>query len=180
MLTDRTRHGKYVAQIRAAVFVRRRANGDKNDLCMCNRVRSIGGEAQRLARAIGGNDILQARLVDRNLACVQTLDLVRVDIDTDHIVADIRNAGTGDETDVSGSKNTDPHQGILLIPARYFTGSEPRQAVRRSRWRKKKGAAAKLRLLCRNEPRFTASPRPVSPAASCRQRALRAPRAARC
>ena len=58
-------------------------------------------------KPMGGNvamdDFFQARLVDRNLAGLKRLDLARVVIDADDVVADIGKTGAGDETDVTGT-----------------------------------------------------------------------------
>jgi hypothetical protein len=48
-----------------------------------------------------------AWLVDRHLAAAQALDLRRVDVDAPHVVADLGEAGRGDEADVAGADDAD-------------------------------------------------------------------------
>ncbi len=50
---------------------------------------------------VAGDHLVEARLVDRDLAGVQARDLGRVDVDADHVVAGVRQAGAGHETDVT-------------------------------------------------------------------------------
>ena len=40
---------------------------------------------------------------------VQPLDLLRVDVDADDVIAGIGEAGAGDEADVAGAENGDAH-----------------------------------------------------------------------
>ena len=49
----------------------------------------------------------EAGLVDRDLAAVQALDLVRVDVDAPDLAAELGEAGGGDEADVAGPDDAD-------------------------------------------------------------------------
>ena len=45
-----------------------------------------------------------------DLAAIQPLDLARVDIDAQHVVADLGQAGPRDQSDVPGAKDSDSHR----------------------------------------------------------------------
>ena len=49
------------------------------------------------------HDLLEARLVNRHLALPKRFDFARVVIDADHVVADVGEAGAGDQTDITGT-----------------------------------------------------------------------------
>ena len=49
-----------------------------------------------------GDQFVEAVLDDRDLTAVEPLDLVLVDVGTDHVVTQVGEAGSGGETDVPG------------------------------------------------------------------------------
>ena len=57
----------------------------------------------------------QARLVDRDLALLQALDLRLVDVDADDVVAALGEAGAGDQADVSGADDGDFHGSLAEV-----------------------------------------------------------------
>ena len=66
----------------------------------------------------------QARLVDRNLAAVERVDLRLVDIDAGDVVAAVGEAGAGDQADVAGANDCNFHDAIRAIRE---DGAEPLQ-----------------------------------------------------
>ena len=52
---------------------------------------------------------VEARLVYGNLAAVQALDLARVDIDANHMVAGVSETGTGHEAHIARAENSNAH-----------------------------------------------------------------------
>jgi hypothetical protein len=48
-----------------------------------------------------------ARFVDRDAALVEDADLGRVEVEAEHVVADVGQAGAGDEADVAGADDCD-------------------------------------------------------------------------
>ena len=72
-------------------------------------------EAEPALLAVAGDHLVEARLVDRDLAGVQARDLGRVDVDADDVVAGVRQAGAGDETDVTGAKDRDLQDRSLIF-----------------------------------------------------------------
>src|SRR6185312_883562 len=78
------------------------------------------GDVRREVQAIAvlGHQVGQARLVDRDLAALQALDLGGVDVDAPHLVAELGEAGRGDEADVAGA---DDAYGFALCAHRTAT-----------------------------------------------------------
>ena len=113
---DRARDFEHVREIGAAVLVRRRADGDEDDLRLApSPTSAFGGERQPSAAAIRAHQRFEARLVDRNLAALEARDLVRVDIDADDVVADFGKAGSGDQTNIASAEDRHAHDGIAFI-----------------------------------------------------------------
>lgn len=50
-------------------------------------------------------DLIQPRLIDRDLPSNQRLDLLLIDIHTSHIDTNFRKTRPGDKTDITGSNN---------------------------------------------------------------------------
>src|SRR5688572_7036563 len=71
--------------------------------------RDVGGELQAPGVAVALHDGLEPRLEDRDFAAVQARDLALVDVETEHVVAGVREAGAGDETDIAGADDGDVH-----------------------------------------------------------------------
>ena len=62
-----------------------------------------------MSRSVFARDQLgEARLVDRDLAAPQRLDPLGEDVTDDDGVAEVGEAGAGDETDVPGTEDGDP------------------------------------------------------------------------
>ena len=61
----------------------------------------VGREPQPALLGIAPDELLEPRLVDRDLALLQALDLGGVDVDAQHVVAGIGEAGARDEADVT-------------------------------------------------------------------------------
>ena len=112
---DRARDFQHVREIGAAIFVGWRTDRDEHDLRVRHRRFGIGRETQASALAVGAHQRLEARLVDRNFAALEARDLVDVDVDADHVVADFGKTGSGHETDVAGAKDRHAHDEILFI-----------------------------------------------------------------
>ena len=145
---DRAGDRQHVLQVGAAVFVRRRTDGDEDDLAMFDRRGSIGGESDAPRRVVGQHHLFQARLVDRDDATIEAVDLGRVDVDADDLVAHLGEAGTGDQADIAGAENGYAHDGSA-DSCRAANGSPPRiiwrcRAIRLRRpgWRSDRFSAA--------------------------------------
>ena len=69
----------------------------------------IRREFETAGLGVAFDESVEARLVDGNLAAVQALDLSRVDIDADHMVAGVSETGAGDEAHIAGAENSNAH-----------------------------------------------------------------------
>ena len=98
-----------VGKINAAIGLWRRGDGDENDIGTIHAFLGAGGEVQALGGDIAVEKVLEARFVDGNFSSAELLDFFRVVIDANHIVADLGEASARDETDISGSNNTEFH-----------------------------------------------------------------------
>ncbi len=109
MLADGARDLDDVAQVGRAVLLRRRPHGDE----LHEPVRHAGGCIRRVvqtARLLGfSHDRLEPGLVDRQLAALQALDLVRVDIHRQHMVTGVRQARARHQADVARAENSHSH-----------------------------------------------------------------------
>ena len=98
----------------AVAAPRRRADGDEDGVGGLGRLGQVGGEEEPLLAHVLGNQLGEARLVDRHLASRQGGDLVGVLVDAGHDVAEVGKAGAGDEADVAGTDHGNAH-GCLIF-----------------------------------------------------------------
>ena len=105
---------EHVAQIRRAVLVGRGADGDEDDPAVRHALGGIGGEAEPAGGGVRPHQIVEPGLVDRDAPGLQRLDLGGVDVDAEHLVADLRQHGPLDQADVAGTEDGDPHPGNSL------------------------------------------------------------------
>ena len=80
----------------------------------------LGRERQAPRAQIALDDVLQAGLVDRDLALLERRDLGFVLVGADDLHAELREAGAGHETDVPGSDHADVHRLISPSNARSW------------------------------------------------------------
>ena len=57
----------------------------------------------------------QARLVDRNFALVEEVDLLLDDVDASDLVAAVGETGAGDKADVTGADDCDLHGSLAEV-----------------------------------------------------------------
>ncbi len=74
-----------------------------------------GGEGQASFARVLGDELGQARLEDGDLAAVEGLDLARVLVDAAHLVAEIREAGPGHQTDITRPDHRNAHQDLSFV-----------------------------------------------------------------
>ena len=92
---DFPRYFQDVFQISAAILVRRGTHRDELDGAMSYGRTDIGRKRQPTGIDVALYDLLQPRLVDRDSAALQQLDLGRIDIQAQHVVAQVRQARAG-------------------------------------------------------------------------------------
>jgi hypothetical protein len=92
---------QHVRQVRGAVLFRRRADRDELEQPVRDALLGAGRESQAAFLVVATDDLVEPWLVDWDLAALQALDLARVDVHADHVVADFSEAGARDEPDVT-------------------------------------------------------------------------------
>jgi hypothetical protein len=97
-----------VAEVGAAVFTLGRRDAEERHLTGLHGALATDDERQSPRGQTFGDELVEAVLDDRHLAARQRLDLRRVDVRADHVVAQVGEAGAGGEPDVSGSDHCDP------------------------------------------------------------------------
>ena len=95
--------GLDVAQVGAAVVTLRRGHAQEHDLGVAYGVRRTDDEPQPPVVDALGDQLVQAMLDDGDLAGRQPLDLVRVDVAADDVVAEVGEACPGGQPDVAGA-----------------------------------------------------------------------------
>ena len=94
---------------------------------MRHRRRHVGGELQASGRHVALDDLLHARLVDRDPAVVEDADLAFVEIEADDVVAHLRQTGTRDEADITGTMT------VTLKSVRHALSARPLSPIGASR-----------------------------------------------
>ena len=102
--------GHHKRQVRVPIApARRRADGDEHRVGTINGRFEIGGERQAPGLNVLLHQRIKARLVNRHFTGLQHLDLLRVFVDADHVVAKIRETHTRNEADIAGANHRDTH-----------------------------------------------------------------------
>ena len=78
------------------------------------RLLDVGSEAQATGGDVALDDVIESGLVDRDTARFEQVYLARVDVDAQHVVADLGEAGAADQSDIAGADNGNFH---LIAPS---------------------------------------------------------------
>ena len=97
--------GEHVLEVGRAVFVGRGADGDELDGAVPDGLFDVRGEMQATGGDITADHVLQTRFVDRDAAFFEDTDFLGIDVQTEDVVADFRQTGATDQTDVAGTDN---------------------------------------------------------------------------
>ena len=101
MRGDGARDGKHVAQVRRAILVRRRADRDHLEEAVRDPFGGIERELEPTLGLVASNQLVEPRLVDRDLAAVEALDLLRIDVDANDVIAGVREARARHESHIA-------------------------------------------------------------------------------
>ncbi len=82
---------------------------------MRHALRRVGGEFDATGLSVALDHAIEPWLMNRHVAAVELLDLLRIDIHAHDVVAGIGQAGTRDQTDVARAKDRHTHGRCLLI-----------------------------------------------------------------
>ena len=102
-----------MTQIRGAVLVGRRADGDELIGAVGDARGDVGGELQPSGGRIPADDVLEPGLVNREFARAAGRRSWPVDVDAHDVVTRLGQTGAGHQTDITGAVQGDPH--ILLM-----------------------------------------------------------------
>ena len=104
-----------VGKIRIPIAApRRRADGDEHRIGRTDGLLKRGGKRQPCFFDIGVHEIVQARLKNRNFATLERRDLRRILVDTNHVMAEIGQTGSGDETHITRADHCNAHESPSL------------------------------------------------------------------
>ena len=106
---------------------------DVDDVRAVDGLVDLGREGQPLAVAL--EQLGEARLVDRHLASLERVDLLRDDVADDDVVPELGEARPGDEADVAGAEDGDLAHAPTSLPAERLAGPWRSRASSRSRAR---------------------------------------------
>ena len=67
------------------------------------------GEGEALAGDVARDQVVEARLVNRDLASVERIDLALVEVATDDVIAHVGKAGARDQPNIPGTNYADLH-----------------------------------------------------------------------
>jgi hypothetical protein len=112
----------------AVAAPRRCADGNEHGVRAVERRLEVGGERQAASRLVDRNELIEARLVDRHLAALQPIDLVRILVDTGDRHAEFGEAGPRNQADISGTDHRDAHS---PTPSRSGSDRSPERAANR-------------------------------------------------
>src|SRR3984957_1278166 len=115
--------GEHIAQIGGAILIAARADGDDLEETVRDGLHRIGRELDTSGLAIALDQRLKARLMNRHIALIQTLDFFGVYVDAHDMVARLGKTCPCDQTDVAGAEYRNAH---------YFEGPEVKAGAPRS------------------------------------------------
>ena len=131
-VADLPSHFQDVAKVGRAVFAGWCADGNEEHLGLLHRFAQRSREMQTPGAMVLRDDLFETRLVNRQNALLEIIDLGLVDIDAVDRVAHFRDAGTGNQTDVAASDDGDVHSRILDLD---IDAGVPRRDPCGGRWR---------------------------------------------
>ena len=108
-LADISRGGEDMAHVRGPILVGRRADCDELQNPVRDRSVGIGREFEPPRFDVARDHVRQVGLVNGHAAVLQDGNLARINVEPQHVVADLRQAGAGHQTDVSGANHGDLH-----------------------------------------------------------------------
>ena len=138
-LGDGFRGGVDIGKIRVPVAAtRRRAHPDEHRVGAANRRAKLRRERQPALTRVGRDELVQPRLENRYLAPPKTIDLPRVRVDADHVMAKIRETRPRNQPNITRADHRDLHNVTSLIFWDRRTSGAPRASVLFSRRRRKR------------------------------------------
>ncbi len=107
---DVARGLEHVLHVGRPVLVRRRADGDELQRAVRHGLVDVRGEREPARLDVAADHRLEAGLVDGDPALLQDVDLARIHVEAQDVVAHFREAGAGDQADVARADHRDLHE----------------------------------------------------------------------
>jgi hypothetical protein len=120
VLRHRFRHVEDGAGIGAPVATRRRAHGDEHHRRPRERFADVGGEGEPALGHVALHQLRQPRLEERDLQVLRAGDARGIAVDAHHLMAEVGEAGSGDETHVASAYQRDLVQARILSSRRLW------------------------------------------------------------
>jgi hypothetical protein len=92
----------------------RRAHGDEHRVGGLDRLGALQREEQPAFADIARDQVIQARLEDRDLALLQALDLAGILVDAGHLVTEVGEARPRHQTHITRANHRYAHRRILI------------------------------------------------------------------
>src|SRR4030095_16947649 len=89
------------------------SHGDEDNIPFYHRAIEIRGERQPLFGRVAPDHLFEPGLVDGDLACVQQRDLLLIDVDASNVIAALSEAGSGDQSHITGTDHGQIHVHFL-------------------------------------------------------------------
>ena len=131
VLRDFVHDRPHRGEVGVAGVRRRRPDGDVEEVGAGDRLANVERERDPVATPL--EHLVEPGLVDRHLTGLQPLDALGQDVADDDLVAEIREARAGDETDVAGPEDPDPRHGPRVL---RWSAAQRREALRNGEHRR--------------------------------------------
>ena len=107
----------------------RGADREEDAIRAIHRLIEVGGEAQPAIRLVFRHEPVEPRFIDRDHPAPQRRDLLRVGIDDTDIDAELGEARAGNQADIAGAEDRNPH--LYTLPLKdLLPVSVPRRSIR--------------------------------------------------
>ena len=96
-------------EIRRTVRFWRGADGEKDNESLFDGLTNVGGESETTGLSVLGDELFEARFIDRHYAFEQPLDLFFIDVDAGDIDTKLGKTCAGYKTDITGTNYSNMH-----------------------------------------------------------------------
>jgi hypothetical protein len=108
---------EHIAQVRRTVLVWRGTYGYELEKSVFHTPRRVRREFQAAGLRVALDKSVETRLVNRNLATAEALNLAGVDIDANDVIARIGKTSSSNEAHITGAENRNAHLSFLSVAA---------------------------------------------------------------
>ncbi len=116
---------EYIAQVRRTILVWRGTYGYELEKSVFYTPRRVRREFQTAGLRIALDESVEARFVNRDLAAAKALNLARVHIDANHVIARVSETSSSDEAYITRAENRNAHLVLLSVAVDRQTAPQP-------------------------------------------------------